>query len=107
VRPVKGKAQEEERRLRRVEEEEVAHMAKPQEAQQRWRRSSVEELRKRVEEHCGKGIPEEAQLWDLGWCMREVVVLYLACERCRNQGCYIEDNRGQEVISRRKLEEMK
>jgi len=35
------------------------------------------------------------------------VVLYLACERYGNQRCYVEDNRGQEVISRRKLEEMK
>jgi len=33
--------------------------------------------------------------------------LYLACERCGNQGCYVEDNRGQRVISRRKLEGMK
>jgi len=41
-------------------------MTKPQEAQQGWKRSSVEELRKRVEEYCGKGIPEKAQLWDLG-----------------------------------------
>jgi len=38
---------------------------------------------------------------------KEVVVLYLACERCRKQRCYVEDNRGQGVISRRKLEEMK
>ena len=35
-------------------------MAKPQEAQQGWRRSSVEELRKRAEEHCERGVPEEA-----------------------------------------------
>jgi len=41
ARPVKGKAQEGERRLRKVEEEE---------AQQReWRRSSWEDLRKRAE----------------------------------------------------------
>jgi len=39
--------------------------------------------------------------------MREVVVLYLACERCGNQGYYVEDNRGQGIISRRKLEKMK
>jgi len=64
--PVKGKVQEGERRLRRVEEKEVVHAVKPRKAQQRWRRSSVEELRKRTEEHCGKGVPEEAQLWDLG-----------------------------------------
>jgi len=35
------------------------------------------------------------------------VVLYLACERCGNQGCYVKDNGGQGVISRRKLEGMK
>jgi len=39
--------------------------------------------------------------------MEEVIVSYLTCERCGSQGCYVEDNRGQEVISRRKLEEMK
>jgi len=33
--------------------------------------------------------------------------LYLACERYGNQGYYMKDNRGQGVISRRKLEEMK
>jgi len=107
--PVKGKAQEGEgeRRLRRVEEEEVACVAKPQEAQQRWRWSSVEELRKRAEEHCGRGVPEETQLLELGWCIREVVVSYLTCERCRSQRCHVEDNRGQRVISRRKWEEIK
>jgi len=107
ARPIREKVQEGEKRLRRVEEGEVVHMAKLREVQQGWKRNSVEELRKRVEKHCGKGVPEEAQLWDLGWCTREVVVSYLACERCRNQGCYVEDNRGQGVISRRKLEGMK
>jgi len=34
VYPVKKKVQEKERRLRRIEEKEAAHMAKPQEAQQ-------------------------------------------------------------------------
>ena len=32
------------------------------------------ELRKKAEEHCGKGILEEAQLLELGWCTREVIV---------------------------------
>jgi len=31
--------------------------------------------------------------------MREVVVSYLTCGRCGSQGCYVEDNRGQGVIS--------
>jgi len=107
VYPVKGKVQEGERRLRRVEEKEAVHVAKPQEAQQGWRRSSIEELRKRAEEHCGRGVPEEAQLLELGYCTREVVVSYLTCERYESQGCHVEGNRGQRVISKRKSEEIK
>jgi len=34
-------------------------------------------------------------------------VSYLTCKRCGNQGCYVEDNRGQEVIFRKKLKEIK
>jgi len=64
--PVKEKAQEREREIRRVEESKAAHMAKPQEVQQGWRRSSVEKLRKRAEEHCGKGVLGKAQLLKLG-----------------------------------------
>jgi len=105
--PVKGKTQEGERKLRRVKEKEAAHVAKPREVQQGWRRSSVEELRKRAEEHCGRGVPEKVQLLELKWCTREVVVLYLTCERCESQGCHIKDNRGQGVIPRRKWEEIK
>jgi len=67
----------------------------------------VEELRKRAEEHCGKGVPEEACLLELGWCTEEVVVSYLTCERCRSQGCHVKDNRRQGVISRKKLEKIK
>ena len=93
--------------MRRVEEEEMAYVAKPQEAQQGWRRSSVKELRKRAEEHYGRGVLEEARLLELGWYIREVVVLYLTCEGCGSQRCHIEDNRGQGVISRRKLKEIK
>jgi len=29
---------------------------------------------------------------------KEVVVLYLVCERCGERGCHVEDNRGQGVI---------
>jgi len=75
--------------------------------QQAYRRPLVEELRKRAEKHYEKGIPEETQLWDLGWCTREVVVSYLVCEKCGEKRCHMEDNRGQGVISRRKLKEMK
>jgi len=48
--------------------------------------------------YCGKGVPEEAQLLELGWMTKEVVVLYLVCKRCRERGCHVEDNRGQGVI---------
>ena len=79
--PVKGKVQEGERRLRRVEEEAV-RVAKLREAQQGWRRSSIEELRKRTEEHCSKGVPEEAQLLELGWYTLETIVTYNECRGC-------------------------
>jgi len=59
ARPIRGKAQEE-RKLRRVEKDKAARVAMPREVQQEWRRSSIEELRKRAEEHCGKGVPREA-----------------------------------------------
>jgi len=68
ARPDEGKAhqKEREREARRVEKEETARPVKG-EAQQEWRRSSMEELRKRTEEHCGKGVPEETQLLELGY----------------------------------------
>jgi len=59
ARPTRKKAQKEEKRLRRMEEEKAMHPVKG-EAQQEWRRSSIEELRKKAEEHCGKGVPREA-----------------------------------------------
>jgi len=56
--PVKGKAQEGERRLRRVEESEAVRVARPRKAQQGgWRRSLWEDLRKRAEWHCGPTVP--------------------------------------------------
>ena len=62
---IRKKAQEEEKRLRRVEEGEAACPIQG-EAQQGEKRSSMEELRKKVEEHCGKGVLREAQLLGLG-----------------------------------------
>jgi len=61
----RGKVQERERRLRKMEGEKVVCLVKG-ETQQEWRRSSMEELRKRAEEYCGKGVPEEAQFLELG-----------------------------------------
>jgi len=54
--------------------------------------------------YCGKGVPEEAQLLELGWMTEEVVVSYLVCERCRSRGCHVENNREQGVISSKKRE---
>jgi len=59
ARPIREKTQEGEKRLRRMKEEKAACPVKG-EAQQEWRRRLIEELRKKAEEHCGKGIPREA-----------------------------------------------
>jgi len=79
-----------------MEEEKAARPIKG-EAQQEWRRSSIEELRKKAEEHCGKGVPREVQLLELGWMTEEVVVSYLTC-KCREKGSHVEDNQRQGVI---------
>ena len=63
--PREGKAHQRERRLRRMEEEKAARSIKG-EAQQEWRRSSIEELRKKAEEYCEKDVPRKAQLLELG-----------------------------------------
>jgi len=73
-------------------------VAKPRDAQQEeQRRSSIEELRKRAEEHYGKRVPQEARLLELGWMTEEVVISYLTC-KCGKKGSYVEDNRGQGVV---------
>jgi len=64
--PIREKTQEGEKRLRRVKEGETACPVQG-EVQQGWKRSLMEELRKKAEEHCGKGIPREAQLLELGY----------------------------------------
>jgi len=98
VRLTRGKAQEcREKEVRRVEEGGRAARPVKGEAQQGWWRSSTEELRKRAEKHCGKGVPEETRLLELGWMTEETVVSYLTC-KCGEKGCHVEDNQGQGVI---------
>ena len=46
------------------------------------------ELRKRAEEHFGKGVPEKVYLLELGWCTKEVIVTYVQYERC-GEGYYV------------------
>jgi len=98
ARPREGKAHQRERKLRRMEEEKAARPMKREAQQEEWKRTPVEKLRIRAEVYCGKGVPEEAQLLELGWMTKEVVVSYLVCERCGERGCHVEDNRGQGVI---------
>jgi len=97
ARPFREKAQEE-RKLRRVEEEEAACPMKGKAQQGEYRRSSWEELRKRVEWYCGPIVPQDAQLWELGWRGQGAVVTYLKCSRCGKGGCYAEDDRGQGTL---------
>jgi len=70
-------------------------------AQQEWRRSLQEELRRRAEEHCGKDVPDKVLLLELEWCTREIVVTYMQCKRCGKKGCHVEENRRQGVIKDR------
>ena len=97
ARPIREKAQEGEKKLRRVEESEAAHPVQGK-VQQEWKRSSMEELRKRAEEHCGEGVPEEAQFFELGWCIPGMIVTYTKCRGCGRKGSYTEDDRGQRVL---------
>ena len=96
VHPVREKAQEGEKRLRRVKESEATCPVQ-EEVQQGWKRGSIEELRKKVEEHYGKGVPREMRLLELGWMTKKIVVSYLTC-KCREKRSYVEDNWGQGVI---------
>jgi len=82
-------------------------MAKPREAQQReWKRSSWEALRKRAEWYCGPTVPQDTELWELGWRSQGAIVTYLRCPRCGKGGCYAEDNQGQGVVPYWKREKM-
>jgi len=85
----------------------VVHVARPREAQQgEWKRSSWETLRKRAEWYCGPTVPQDAELWELGWRSQGAVVTYLRCPRCGKGGCYIEDDQGQGVVPYWKREKM-
>jgi len=61
----------------------------------------MEELRKKVEEHCDKRVLEKAQLLELGWYTPEIIVTYNKCRGCGRKESYAEDNRGQGVLQDR------
>jgi len=97
--PREGKAHQGERReVRRVEGSEVARPEKGKVQQEEWKRSSWEERRKRAEWYCGPTVPQDAELWELGWRGQGSVVMYLKCPRCGTGGCYVEDDRGQGIV---------
>jgi len=106
VRLKEGKAHQGERRLRRVEEGEVVRPVQGKAQQEEWRRSSWEDLRKRAEWYCGPTVPQDAELWELGWRSQGAVVTYLRCQKCGEGGCHMEDDREQGVIPYWKKEKM-
>jgi len=61
----------------------------------------VAELRRKAKEYCGKGVPEEAFLFELGWSTEKMMVTYVQCEQCGKKRCYVDKNRGQEMIKDR------
>jgi len=84
---------------RRLERERAAHVVIPQKAQQEeWWRSSENVLQQRAFEHCEEEVPEEADLFELGWSNGEVVVSYLTCEDYGKKGHHMAEDREQGVV---------
>jgi len=84
---------------RRLAKEKVAHVVNPQKAQQKERRRSSENaLRQRAFEHCEKEVPKEADLFEMGWSNRKVIVSYLTCKDCRKKGHHVVEDKGQGVV---------
>jgi len=92
--------------LRRVEGSEAAYPTEGNAQRKEWKRSSWETLRKRAEWYCGPTVPQDAELWELGWRSQGAIVTYLKCPRCGKGGCYAEDDRGQGVVPYWKREKM-
>jgi len=51
-------------------------------------------------------VPQDAELWELGWCGQGAVVTYLKCPRCGEGGCHVEDDQGQRVVPYWRREKM-
>jgi len=92
---------------KRLAREKAARVVNPQKVQQKERRSSENTLRQRAFEHCGKKVPEEADLFELEWSNGEVIVSYLMCEDCGKKGHYVAEDRGQGVVKGKEWEELK
>jgi len=65
-----------------------------------------EERRKRAEWYCGPTVPQDVELWKLGWRGQGAVVTYLKCLRCGEGGSHVEEDRGQGVVPYWKREKM-
>ena len=65
-----------------------------------------EVLRKRAEWYYGPTVPQDAELWELGWRGQGAIVTYLKCPRYDKGGYYIEDDQGQRVLPCREWEKM-
>jgi len=65
-----------------------------------------EERRKRAEWYCGPTVPQDVELWKLGWRGQGAVVTYLKCLRCSEGGCHVEEDWGQGVVPYWKREKM-
>jgi len=105
--PREGKAHQGERReVRRVKRGEAVRPEKGKAQQEEWKRSSWEERKKRVEWYCGPTVPQDIELWELGWHGQEAIVTYLKCLRCGERGCHVEEDRGQGVVPYWKREKM-
>ena len=63
-------------------------------------------MRRRAEWYCGPMVPQDTELWELGWRGQGAVVTYLKCPRCGKGGCHVEDDRGQRVAPYWKREKM-
>ena len=103
--PKEEKAYQRERRLRRVEEGKAARPVQGK-TQQEWKRSSWEVQRKRAEWYCGPTVPQDAELWELGWRGQGAVATYVKCSRYGKGGCLVEDDWGQGVVPYWKREKM-
>jgi len=51
-------------------------------------------------------VPQDAELWELGWHGQEAIVTYLKCLRCGEGGCHVEEDWGQGVVPYWKREKM-
>jgi len=51
-------------------------------------------------------VPQDVELWELGWHGQGAVITYLKCPRCDKGGCYAEDDWGQGVVPYWKREKM-